>query len=132
MQEQPFKPEHRDYFNKQQRGYSGLPHCPFCGTGYVTPVAPPVSTDFEGLVTDQNGTDVHQYKQAFKCTKPWCRTEFDVVYRAMYAEHVVVPEDVVKKLRNRDVVDSELCNRVPDISLTPAMCSIPPHPSPSS
>ena len=95
MQEQPFKPEHRDYFNKQQRGHSGLPHCPFCGTGYVTPVAPPVSTDFEGLVTDQNGTDVHQYKQAFKCTKPWCRTEFDVVYRAMYAEHVVVPLSLI-------------------------------------
>jgi hypothetical protein len=71
-----------------------LPYCPFCGTDYVSPVGEAKAVDFESIA----GEVVDQYEQHFKCTKPWCRTEFDIIFRPRWMRNVVVPEDVLASL----------------------------------
>lgn len=80
--EQPFKPEERMPLI--------LPKCPFCGTGYVTAIGE--ATPHIGVCGDKDG-----FLQRYKCTKDWCRTEFDIIFRADFAENIQVPEDVAKK-----------------------------------
>jgi hypothetical protein len=50
------------------------------------------ATPHIGVCGDNDG-----FRQRYKCTKKWCRTEFDIVFRADFAENIIVPEDVVKE-----------------------------------
>jgi hypothetical protein len=45
--------------------------------------------------------DGDEYRQRFKCDKHFCGTEFDVVFRATFADRIVVPEAIVKKWREQ-------------------------------
>jgi hypothetical protein len=93
MEHQPFKLENRKYFgNPEHPAHS--PSCPFCGTGYVTAIGE--ATPHIGVCGDKDG-----FRQRYKCTKDWCRTEFAIVFRADFAENIVVLEDVLREWRDQ-------------------------------
>jgi hypothetical protein len=91
METQYFKPEQRFHFNEDAPGHPALADCPWCGTGYIDPIGKP----------QRGGYDNEDFVQRHKCSKPWCRAEFDVVYRAVYAQNIVIPERQGKRTESQ-------------------------------